>query len=655
MTGVSVVSMPWAAPDRPSIQIGLLTALAVEAGLPVTAHSLHLEAADFFASNGIELADFERVVHRWWTVALGEWIFAGSVGGAGPDGDPSEPAGAPAPRAADHVGYVGYLRGRQVPEPVIATALAMRQLVPAFLDQAAEEILTGDPAVVGFTTTFSQTVPSLSLAAALKQRRPELVVMLGGANCDGELGVTLHRTCPAVDVVIQAEAEPVFADLCAEVLAGRPPRARPGVLVRDVVGAGSSPPLRSDMAAVPAPVYGEYFERLARSDLRSRLAPRARLVVETSRGCWWGERNHCTFCGLNGSSMTYRVKPGERVIAQIETLARLHHRTEFDVVDNILDPSFFDDVLPALVDRRRAGYDYRFFYETKANLTPVQVRRLREAGVHRIQPGIESLSTPILRRMAKGVTAIQNVRLLVFAARYDVLVTWNVIYGIPGETAADYAAMAELVPSLMHLKPPGLARLQVQRFSPYFDRPKQYGLRLLGPAGYYRHLYDVPAEDLPGLAYVFEHEYLDGHDPEEAVAPFRRALEEWDRHWTPGSHGSLRYERGPGYLRLRDRRGATPHRDIFLDDIEADLYLACLTGATPAAASALLARERAVSIDAGEVRELLEELTRARLMFREGDWFLALALPLTPDADPPQLLQAAWKLSLSGVALTPAP
>ena len=26
------------------------------------------------------------------------------------------------------------------------------------------------------------------------------------------------------------------------------------------------------------------------------------LLFETSRGCWWGERLHCTFCGLNGTT-----------------------------------------------------------------------------------------------------------------------------------------------------------------------------------------------------------------------------------------------------------------------------------------------------------------------------------------------------------------
>src|SRR5262249_9640089 len=31
------------------------------------------------------------------------------------------------------------------------------------------------------------------------------------------------------------------------------------------------------------------------------------LLFETSRGCWWGERSHCTFCGLNGLTMNYHA------------------------------------------------------------------------------------------------------------------------------------------------------------------------------------------------------------------------------------------------------------------------------------------------------------------------------------------------------------
>src|SRR5690606_24416868 len=235
-------------------------------------------------------------------------------------------------------------------------------------------------------------------------------------------------------------------------------------------------------------------------------------------------------------------------------------------------------------------------------------RQLRDAGVHRIQPGIESLSTAVLRRMRKGVTALQNVRLLVFAARDDLQVTWNIIYGIPGETAEDYTAMADLVPSLTHLKPPGgLVRLQVHRFSPYFDDADAHGLRLHGPAAYYPHLYDVADQDLADLAYVFEHEHVDGYDPEAAVAPLRAAVDEWDRYWTPGRHRSLRYERGPGFLRIRDRRVGTPHRDIRLDEIESQIYLACETGATASIASSSVARQLGATVDPDDVEKFLQD------------------------------------------------
>lgn len=627
MSGVSLVAMPWAAPDTPSIQIGLLTAVVIDAGLPVTAHSLHLEAAGFFADRGVDLADFEAVAHQWWRIGLGEWIFAG----AGED------------RPADIDAYLRYLATEQVPDPVVDAVLRMRALVPEFLQHAAEEILATAPCLVGFTTTFAQTVPSLSLAARIKACKPGVTIVFGGANCDGALGEALLDTYDVVDVVVQGEAEAVLPELCTEVLAGRMPSNRPGVLSRGPGRGVASATFRPSDS--PVPDYDEYYGRLARSSVRDALVPRTRLVLETARGCWWGERQHCTFCGLNGSSMAFRSRAADKVLADITTLATKYQRSEFDVVDNILDPTFFDNVLPELVRRRRHGYDYRFFWETKANLTPEQIRLLRDAGVHRIQPGIESLSTRILRLMRKGVNALQNVRLLVFAASNDLLVTWNIIYGIPGETEDDYLAMADLVPSLVHLKPPGLVRLQVQRFSPYFDDPASHGLRLLGPAGYYRHIHDVAPDRLPALAYVFDHDYEDGHDPERAVAPLRRALEHWDKAWSPGKHRSLRYERGPGYLRLRDRRPGLAPRDILLDRLESELYLACRTGATPGAAAAVAEREYDVVLDSDEVRRFLVEMAEARLLFREGDRYLALALPMSPDTDPPPMPAPRWKLS----------
>src|SRR5205823_3394211 len=126
-------------------------------------------------------------------------------------------------------------------------------------------------------------------------------------------------------------------------------------------------------------------------------------------------------------------------------------------VDNILDLKYFDTLLAELAERPRPPH---LFYETKANLTKAQLRRLARAGVKQLQPGIESLSTPILRLMDKGVTGLQNVRLLKWCEEIGIRLDWNFLYGFPGEDPAEYDQLSDLVPSLMHLRPPsGLGRI----------------------------------------------------------------------------------------------------------------------------------------------------------------------------------------------------
>jgi radical SAM superfamily enzyme YgiQ (UPF0313 family) len=46
------------------------------------------------------------------------------------------------------------------------------------------------------------------------------------------------------------------------------------------------------------------------------------LLFETSRGCWWGEHSHCTFCGLNGSTMLYRSMAPENTLALFDSLLK---------------------------------------------------------------------------------------------------------------------------------------------------------------------------------------------------------------------------------------------------------------------------------------------------------------------------------------------
>jgi ribosomal peptide maturation radical SAM protein 1 len=294
-----------------------------------------------------------------------------------------------------------------------------------------------------------------------------------------------------------------------------------------------------------------------------------------------------------------------------------------------MDLRYLREVLPQVRD---LGYDLSLFYEMKANLTREQVHLLRQAGVDNIQPGIESLSTPILHLMRKGVSAFQNVRLLKWCAQYGIHVCWNMIYGLPGEPPEEYARMAEAVPSLVHFQPPSLSPLWVERFSPYHERPHDFGLELLGPVPWYQLIYPVEPGTLADLAYAFQHRHVDGRDPERYVEPLRRAIETWSANRATG-YRSLRYRRGPGFLVICDRRPGLEAADYTFGEREARLYLACEDGATPVEVSQALHAGGLTDVSVDDARQYLDALVSMRLVYKEGGHYLALALPaMLPEA-----------------------
>jgi len=616
---VMLVAMPWETLPKPSIQLGILRSVLERAAIPTEVRSLKLAFMEhcLAATAGrpkpeqFRLADYEAVATEQFAFGVGDWIFA-----VPPFSNSSEPD--------EH--YLAFLRHKGFADTDIAKALAMRALVPSFLENCVQEILAVGPRIVGFTSTFSQNVASLVLAKLLKTRDPSLKIILGGANCEGPMGAALHRAFPWVDVVVRGEAERVLPELVRDLLGGGPIRPQPGLCYRNGAPSVAVAPATElvPMDEVPPPNFDEYFERLEKTSFYSEILPEVRLLYESSRGCWWGAKSHCTFCGLNGSTMEFRSKSPDRVVEEIMSLAKRYRRLDFQIVDNILDRHYFTDVLPKL---RQAGHNISLFYETKANLKREEVQLLKEAGVDTIQPGLETLSTPILKLIRKGVSAFQNVRLLKWCAQYGIHVYWNLIYGIAGEPVEEYARMAELIPSLTHLQPPTMGCIVLDRFSPYQQRPGDFGLELVGPLPHYRFIYPVDQATLADLAYAFEYRHADGRDPEIYVEPVRRAVEVWHAN-RETAFRSLRYRRGPGFLTVNDRRPNLEKADYSFGEPEALIYLACEDGATPRDAHVALCAAGMTDISLEDVEDFLDELLALRLAFEEDGRYLTLALPV---------------------------
>jgi ribosomal peptide maturation radical SAM protein 1 len=623
---VVLIAMPWAALYNPSIQVGILTSVVERAGFTAFPRSyfltfmemLHARTKQLGEAEQINTADYQYISERLDKLGCGDWIFST------PEFNPNV--------EHDVDLYVDFLREAKVKDKSLRKIAITRELVPEFITQAAQDVLSVDPMAVGFTSTFSQGVPSLVLAQRIKSLAPDVKIVFGGANTEGTMGIALQRSFPWVDYVVQGEAELAFPALLERIRDNRPCDDVPGLVYgspgNQVVThrrAGDVVP----MSLVPAPVYDEYFARLRTMSFRGYIESEINLPIESSRGCWWGAKSHCTFCGLNGTTMAFRSKDAAVVAEEITEMSRRYKQVKFGAVDNIIDLRYFETLLPVLAQKRAAGDDIAFFYETKSNLRKEQVKRFADAGVMAIQPGIESLSSPILKLMRKGVSALHNIRLLKWAREYKIDVRWNVLYGFPREPHEEYRKMIDLIPSLTHLKSPGMFPIEVQRFSPYFDQAEQLGIRITGPDPRYKFLYPVDDETLHDLAFSFSHDFLDSSQS-ALFEDLRNAIVTWRKAYSP-QRVSLTLERGADFIIIRDRRPGLPQQDYTFSGAAAALYLACDAGAT---IDHLLPIHRAASGphagDAAELEAFLEKLTATRLLYKEGNTYLALAVSPRP-------------------------
>ncbi len=634
---VCLVNMPYASLNRPSLALGLLKAILEREGIAARVVYPNLGFAE---EVGLPLYHFCSSLFPKEYLA-GEWTFAAA---AFPDAH------------LDDEEYLRRIAGayEQVPgynrRPSDAIRLQknlrkLRQAATEFVDQAARQALATGARVVGCTSTFEQHVASLALLRRVREIDPSAVTLLGGANCESVMGRTTHRSFPWVDYVVSGEADALVGDLCRQILAeGRevPKERLPAGIFgpahrngagrpRLAVLAGSEEvprPVFHDLDSLPSPDFDDYFRAVGESRFAAAIRPG--LPLETSRGCWWGAARHCTFCGLNGTSMTFRSKSPQRVLAEIRGLEERYGIASFETVDNILDMAYFKSVLPALAEEGNGRR--RIFYEIKSNLRRSQVEMLKRAGIIWLQPGIESLHSAVLELMEKGVQGWQNVQLLKWCRELGIRLTWNLLWGFPGEEDGWYAEMAGWFPALEHLQPPGGAsRVRYDRFSPYHKRAQDFGLALR-PAPAMRHVYPLPEPDLADLAYFFGAEgrpdvFADSGSDLMQGRPGARAVRDglnlWNQAFWIGPP-ALTVEDDGAVLHFADTRRCALEVSCEIAGLAREVYLACddapVEERLKPALAARLGRE------GSEIGAAVEDLQRRHLLLRIDGRLVALAL-----------------------------
>lgn len=349
------------------------------------------------------------------------------------------------------------------------------------------------PDVVGLTVPFPGNLfGALRIAQAIKARRPETAVVLGGGYVNTELRrLKDPRLFRYVDYVTLDDGERPFLCLLDFLAGGR----SYATLCRTFVLAGGEVLFRNGntkpdlpMHELGTPTYkglplGRYLSIL------DSLNPMHRLWSEghwnkltVAHGCYWKQ---CTFCDVGLSYIArYETTPTDVLIRQIDALIRETGQRGFHFVDEAAPPAALKALALRLLetDQTISWWGNIRFEEA---FSPDLARLLAASGCIALTAGLEAASDRLLRQMKKGITVDQTARVAAAFRHAGILVHAYLMYGLPGETIADTVDSLERVRQLFAnnlLQSAFWHRFTVTAHSPVGLNPAAEGITILGPA-----------------------------------------------------------------------------------------------------------------------------------------------------------------------------
>ncbi len=628
---VLLVSMPWTTLSEPSPGLGILKSVLASENIPcrvlhVNLYLLeHLQASTYealsvvyslndFLFSGVLDPEVTNEQQRWLRYKVRELLSDNVIGSSRMGGS----------------------------EGVVRTMLQLRaEILPKWMNQWADEIAEHETTLVGFTCMFDQTIASLSMAKLVRDRAPEKMIAFGGVAARTPTAQMLIRSHPWLDAVCDGDGEATIVPL-ARASAGLLPLTRvPGIVCRSESGEPMSTlaPAPVEMNSVPTPDYDDYFLDLRRiqEELKITISP-VSLPLENSRGCWWGQKSHCVFCGIRDEDLVYRSRDHEKVLESMHHLSNRYDMTSFRFSDYILPIKYYDTLLPALANM---GRPYQLSSEMKANITAARFKILADAGFHEVQLGIESFSSRVLRTMAKGVNASQNVYSLMMGKRTGIRILYNILYGFPDEDLAEYQLMVSQLKNLIHLDPPvSTVPVQITRFAPMQADPKRFGLTPAVPAPSYALILSEGYRtktgfDMADFCYYFERTYENAPKLEQVYEQINDLAQVWKKAIMASPRWLYREMDGDRTLIHDNRRG-----EEMCFELEPSLQLLLDQCETPVHRNVLRESELGVDVD-----ETINVLLEMGLVFVDEERVVSLVQPgLPPGVDRPKPSKPSEKL-----------
>jgi len=292
-----------------------------------------------------------------------------------------------------------------------------------------------EPAVAGFSVSMWNERLNLAVAAEVKRRWPDCLIVFGGPQVPQHPQDYFNRY-PFVDVAVRAEGEEAFSKILARNLESRDFTGIPGIAWRrghECVRNEENSHQPKDLDMYPSPYLEGLFDPIMQSNEYEMQA-----IIETNRGCPFP----CSFCywGQGGLSRKYRFHGVERVKLEIEWAAKNKIKYLFNADSNFGMHKRDEEIATILIDTKREyGFPEKFrtcfgknaderIYDIASRLHDVEL----EKG---ITLALQSNNATVLKNINRQnikMSAYQSLQRK-FNAR-GVPVYSELILGMPGET-----------------------------------------------------------------------------------------------------------------------------------------------------------------------------------------------------------------------------
>ena len=302
---------------------------------------------------------------------------------------------------------------------------------PHWLNQVLHELR--DALCLGISVLTGPMIRgAVRMAKAAKRERPDIPVIFGGWHPSLLPGQTLQEVF--VDALVRGQGELTFLEVAEQLANEKSIHGIQGVSSKPFGLPQHAPERRVALLDdLPTPAFD-----LVDFGAYERVAGERKLAYATSVGCPYA-CNYCT--DMVFYKRRFNALRAERVVGEITELVSRYRIDEVAMLDSNLPVDWrrARDIAKGFLDSKiKFRWTFQASTDFLCRMSDDDVKLLGDSGVSHMGFGTESTSSSVLKLMNKRHQRVDEMyETARKAAIGDIHVTFNLIFGYPGETEAD--------------------------------------------------------------------------------------------------------------------------------------------------------------------------------------------------------------------------